>query len=608
MRNPIVVLKNLREKSQEKSYQFERLYRNLYNPEFYLLAYKNIYANEGSMTKGTDGLDMDGMGMDRINKLINSLKDYSYKPNPARRTYIEKKNSTKKRPLGIPSTDDKLLQEVVRLILESIYEPTFSDYSHGFRPNRSCHTALKQIKDTYKGVKWFVEGDIKACFDSFDHHVLVSILRKKIKDEHFINLIWKLLKAGYMEQWKYNQTYSGTPQGSGASPILANIYLSELDNFIEQYASAFETGEKHAHNPDYTRLGKRLGKVRSKYNKIWSLLDEEQKEAAYNEINLLREQLYKTPSKAPIDNNYKRMRYCRYADDWLVGVIGSKAEAEKIKADVKEFLKKQLKLELSEGKTLVTHSSELVRFLGYDITISRDQAVKRNFQGVLKRPYSYSIKLYVPKEKWVSKLHEYKALRISKDEQGNEVWKPIHRGELINRKPIDIIAKYNSEIRGLYNYYCLANNATVLQKFSYIMEYSLYKTFAAKFDISVQAAIRKFSVNGNFGVQYNTKKGVKRSIFYNEGFRKKEKPIRFDMDLLPRYVKYDHYKSVVGRLKAGICEMCENKIPNIEMHQVKKLKDLAGNKYWEQVMISKRRKTLALCPECHVKLHEGLLD
>ena len=195
------------------------------------------------MTPGVDGNSLDGMSSVRIQRIIESLKDHSYMPNPARRTYINKKNSTKKRPLGIPSADDKLVQEVVRLLLESIYEPAFSLNSHGFRPKRSCHTALLQIQRTFKGVKWFVEGDIKACFDSFDHHILVNLLRKRIKDEAFINLIWKFLKAGYMEQWEYHKTYSGTPQGSGMSPILANIYMSELDAFIDKYKQGFDRGK-----------------------------------------------------------------------------------------------------------------------------------------------------------------------------------------------------------------------------------------------------------------------------------------------------------------------------------------------------------------------------
>jgi len=223
-------------KTVNADYKFERLYRNLYNPNFYLIAYQNIYSNKGSMTKGIDGKTLDGMGMERINRIIKKLKDNSYQPNPVRRQYIPKTNG-KLRPLGIPSADDKLVQEIVRMILESIYEEGFSKQSHGFRPKRSCHTALEQIQRTYTGIKWFVEGDIKGCFDNIDQHILVGILRRKIHDEQFITLIWKFLRAGYMENWIYNETYSGAAQGSVISPILANIYMNELDVFMQAYKS-----------------------------------------------------------------------------------------------------------------------------------------------------------------------------------------------------------------------------------------------------------------------------------------------------------------------------------------------------------------------------------
>lgn len=225
MRNPIDVLNSLNKQSKDLSYKFQRLYRNLYNPEFCLLAYRNIYANEGNMTPGVDGETLDGMGSPRIERIISALKDHSYRPKPARRTYIAKKNSSKKRSLGIPSGDDKLVQEVVRMILESIYEPTFSGYFHGFRSKRNCHTALKQIQRTFAGANWFVEGDIQACFDSFAPHGLIDILRRRIDDEAFITLMWKFLKAGYMEQWQYNRTYCGTPHRVLASVPFWQIFI-----------------------------------------------------------------------------------------------------------------------------------------------------------------------------------------------------------------------------------------------------------------------------------------------------------------------------------------------------------------------------------------------
>ena len=198
LRNPNDVLNSLSKKATDAEYKYERLYRNFYNPNFYLLAYQHIHNNKGSMTKGVDDQTLNGMGMERIFRIIENMKNDSYIPNPVRRVNIPKKNG-KTRPLGIPSADDKLIQEVLRMILESIYEPTFSNFSHGFRLNRSCHTALEQIQKTYTGIKWFVEGDIKGCFDNIDQHILVGIIRKRIKDERLIALIWKFLKAGYMD-------------------------------------------------------------------------------------------------------------------------------------------------------------------------------------------------------------------------------------------------------------------------------------------------------------------------------------------------------------------------------------------------------------------------
>lgn len=252
MRSPKIILENLQKHSKEENYKYERLYRNLYNEDFYLQALQNIYANKGAMTPGIDGLTLDGYGKERVERIINAVKDHSYQPNPVRRQYIKKKNG-KMRPLGISSSDDKLVEEIVKMILESIYDPTFSNYSHGFRPGRSCHTALLQLQQNFTGVKWFVEGDIKSYFDTIDHHNLINILRRRIKDEAFIELIWKFLGAGYMENWEYNATFSGIAQGSGISPILANIYLNEFDRFMEDYKKKFDRGTGRKRNNEYTR-------------------------------------------------------------------------------------------------------------------------------------------------------------------------------------------------------------------------------------------------------------------------------------------------------------------------------------------------------------------
>lgn len=607
MRSPQNVLESLKSKVTNANYHYQRLYRNLYNPEFYLLAYQRIQAKQGNMTAGTDGKTIDGMGMKRIENLIEKLRDYSYQPKPARRTYIPKANG-KMRPLGIPSFDDKLVQEVVRLILESIYEPTFCNTSHGFRPKRSCHTALQHIKRNYTGVKWFVEGDIKGCFDNIDHHVLVQILRRRITDEHFIGLIWKFLKAGYMENWAYHNTYSGTPQGSLISPILANIYLNELDVFMASYDQAFNRGAKRQINPAYKKpLDVRRGKqewLKRNENKI----SEEKRREVTAQIQEINQYLRTIPYGDPMDNEYRRIVYVRYADDFLIGVIGSKADAKQVKADMGMFISNELHLEMSSEKTLITHGNDFAHFLGYEITVSSEQNSTRMKTGYTKRSYTGRIKLYVPKEKWLNRLLSYGALKINLVE-GKEVWKPTRRPGLMRLDDIEILNQYNAEVRGLYNYYRLAHNVSVLNSFLYVMKFSMYKTFAGKYRTSMRKIIRKYSRDGDFIVSYPTKKGTKSTVFYNQGMRYDDKiVVTENPDIIGRTNENRRYTSLIDRLKGNTCEWCKAETRDIEIHHVRKLKDLSGKAEWERHMIARKRKTMALCHSCHVKLHNGKLD
>ena len=609
MRSPQNVLESLSSKACNSNYQYQRLYRNLYNPEFYLTAYQKIQAKQGGMTAGTDGKTVDGMGMKRINALIAKLRDFSYQPAPARRTFIPKANG-KKRPLGIPSFDDKLVQEVVRMRLESIYEPTFLNTSHGFRPKRSCHTALQYVQKNFTGVKWFVEGDIMGCFDHVDHHVLVNILRRRIQDEHFIGLIWKFLKASYMEDWVYHNTYSGTPQGSIISPILANIYLNELDVFMAQYAQTFRQGDKRRINPAYKKpLDKRRGKqewLKRNEHKI----SQEQKAAVKAEIDEINQYLRTIPYVDPMDDGYKRLIYIRYADDFLIGVIGSKVDAKQVKADVGQFIRQQLHLELSQDKTLITHGSDFAQFLSFQITASTEQNSTRTKAGYIKRSYTGRIKLYVPKEKWLKRLLSFGALKIQYDKNnGNkEIWEPICRSGLRNLDDLEILNQYNAEIRGLYNYYRIAHNATVLNNFLYVMKYSMYKTFAGKYRTSMRKIIQRYTKNRDFVITYQGKSGEKSVVFYNQGMRRDTHVSATDPDIIGRARENRNYTSLVQRLRGCQCEWCGATDVEIEIHHVKKLKDLSGRAEWERHMIARRRKTMALCHNCHVKLHAGKLD
>ncbi len=610
MRNPKNVLESLTSKAANEDYHYKRLYRNLYNPEFFLLAYERIQAKPGNMTAGNDGNTIDGMSMKRIDSLIQKLKDFSYQPKPARRTYIPKANG-KMRPLGIPAFDDKLVQEVVRMILESIYEPTFQNSSHGFRPKRSCHTALQYIKRNYTGVKWFVEGDIKGCFDNVDHHVLVRILRRRIKDEYFISLIWKFLKAGYMEDWVYHNTYSGTPQGSLISPILANIYLNELDVFMAKYAESFNCGKGRKINPAYKKpLDVRRGK-QEWLKRNSTKISEEKRQKVMAEIQELNNYLSIVPYRDPMDTEYKRVVYVRYADDFLIGVIGSKEDAKQVKIDVGEFIKEQLHLEMSPEKTLITHGNDFARFLGYLVTVSREQNRTRTKNGFTRRTYVGKVKLYVPKEKWLNRLLSYGALKISYDKaHGNkEVWEPVRRPGLIRLDDIEILNQYNAEVRGMYNYYRLANNATVLNAFVYVMKYSMYKTFAGKYRTSMRKIIRKYCRNKDFTVSYQTKSGTKSVVFYNQGVRRNDKVIATENpDIIGRTNENRRYTRLTDRLQGHVCEFCGAETEDIEIHHIRKLKDLSGRAEWERHMIARKRKTMALCHSCHVKLHNGKLD
>lgn len=607
MRSPKIVLDNLAKQSTREEYKFQRLYRNLYNIEFYLMAYAKIYSKEGNMTEGVDGQTIDGMSLERIEKLIEKLKDYSYQPKPSKRVYIPKKNGNK-RPLGIPSFEDKLIQEVMRMILESIYENNFSEASHGFRPKRSCHTALAQVRDRFTGVKWFIEGDIKGFFDNIDHHTLIGILRRKIDDEHFINLIWKFLRAGYLEEWQFNKTYSGTPQGGIISPILSNIYLNEFDNFMKRYKTNFDKGRNRKRLKEYRTREARLRRARARYKAQWDDMSAEEKDEAQLHVKNLKEQMMELPYKDPMDDSFKRIQYVRYADDFLIGVIGSKEDCRNIKYDITRFLENELKIELSQEKTLITHSKNRARFLGYDVKISHDNSTtKFETNGHKRRTRTMSCELLLPHEVWRNKLIEYKALRMDSKTQK---WKSTHRAHLLQNDDLEILSIYNAEIRGLYNYYKLANNVYKLDGFKHIMEYSMYKTFANKYKSSVKKIINKFRINGHFGVRYETAKGKKVSFFYKDGFKKQIHPSREEIiDAFPtgRNIIYNR-TSLIERLLAGQCEWCGKTNSSLQIHHIKKLKDLKGKKRWEKRMIERNRKTMALCKECHLDLHNGKLD
>ena len=599
MRNPINVLTMLQLKSKnDDNYCYRRIYRNLYNSEFYLTAYSNIYSNKGSMTKGVDSKTFSGIEAKRIHKIIDSLKDHSYIPNPVKRIYIPKKNG-KKRPLGIPSADDKLVQEIIRMILEAIYEPAFSKYSHGFRPNRSCHTALLQVSRTFTGTKWFIEGDIKGCFDNINHNTLIALLRKRIKDEYFISLIWKFLKAGYLENRTFGNTYSGAAQGSIISPILANIYLNELDKFVEDYIESFHKGKVRSYNPEYHSLINASNYKRKRFKENRDIMSTKEKLMAKDEIKQMKEKARSLQRANPMDETYRRLTYVRYADDWICGVIGSLEDAEKIKQDFAEYLLNELGLELSLEKTLITHNSKKASFLGYEITLSKDTSVKKCAKRT-GRFHMDRVKLYVPKVKWLKKLIENGAMKIEKHAGLPEKWIPMPRKKLIPLEPYTIVNNYNQEIRGLCNYYALACNVSVLHKYKYIMEYSMYKTFGSKYRCSIPKVLKQFCQDGIFKVQGHSPNKPERTLsFYDKPICKHTAPSKYEMDTIQPIQKYSRRKEVIARFLSCKCELCGIREEEPVIYQIKKMSAAKEDTPLGQAMIRMRRKTIILCQSCY---------
>lgn len=369
---------------------------------------------------------------------------------------------------------------------------------------------------------------------------------------------------------------------------------------------AFDKGRKRKTNPQTTVYERRRKKLIQQLDNASS---QAERDEIIKQIKAIEHERFSVPYTDPFDDNFKRIQYTRYADDFLIGVIGSKEDAKNVKAQIGEYLRNVLKLELSEEKTLITHSKKKAHFLGYNIYIRHTNSIKRNRYGYLKRNQSGVVALEVPMETVKAKLLHYGAMKIEVDVYGKEVWRAKSRYFLKDNDDLEIIEQYNSEIRGIRNYYSIANNSAILNSFGYIMCQSLFKTYATKYRCSMKQAMDKFRIGSEFGIKYKTKDGKERiRFFYHEGFARKKVDKTAKIDIIPSTVKYASKTNLIDRLKANKCEFCGKTDCEIEIHHVRKLKDLKGKSYWEKFMIARKRKTLALCKECHEKLHRGKLN
>ena len=583
MQTAEVVLGVLRDRGR-KGLPCEQLYRQMFNGELYFLAYGKIYSNQGAMTLGASEETADGMSEEKIEQIIGLMRREKYRFAPARRVYIPKKNG-KLRPLGMPAWSDKLVGEVVRLLLEAFYEPQFSDSSHGFRRFRGCHTALREINNTWTGATWFVEGDISDCFGSLDHEILLGILAEKIHDNRFLRLIRNMLKAGYLEDWEYHDTLSGAPQGGTVSPILSNIYLDKLDKFVErELIPQYTRGARRKPNPEYARIAGRLRRARRHGDR-----------AAARDLG---KQLRTLPRDDPMDPGYRRLKYIRYADDHILGFIGPKAEAEEIKGRLAAFLRETLGLELNRAKTLITHArSQRARFLGYDISVWHCNT--KITSG--RRAANGKIVLRVPPDVVTAQCARYR-----------KHGKPWHRSRLQNLDDYDIVRKYGAEYAGVVNYYLLAYDVWRLTRLRWNALTSMLKTLSAKHGstVSKTAAKHKAKVETRDGLRtcFEARKhreGKPDLVARFGGITLRQDRRAVIRDPAPAPAPYPR-KELIKRLRKRECELCETGT-TVAVHQVTGLKDLGkpgpGQPAWASLMARMRRKTLIVCASCHDWIH-----
>lgn len=552
--------------SQNNCYINQDVYRLLYCHDLYLIAYNNIKSNDGAETTGSDGTSLHGFCEEWIDDIIASLRDESYRPNPNKTTYIPKKNG-KRRKLSFPNGKDKLVQECVRIILESIYEPSFSNLSHGFRPKRSIHSAVAQI-ETWQSTTWFIEGDISACFDEVDHRVLESILRERINDERFIRLINKLLNAGYLDtNLSFQNTKIGTGQGSICSPILANIYLDKLDRYMENVIKRDTLGQYRKQNPDYAKVRYQLKKA--------------QQHQDHTTIHSLTKQLKNLSSIDLMDSTFRRVRYVRYADDFLIGTISDKAYAEQLKLEIANFLKDVLKLKLSDEKTKVTNAlHDSAHFLGFHIT-------KRNS----------SIAILMDTQQMIKKLHQNGMC---------DAWGYPKAITKLLRLPIQDIIKYGNQVlRGLLHSQQGCHNFFEGWRIQYIIQYAIGKTIARKHDMSMKATFKKYGNRLNY--TYTNAKGIVKETclaMYHSFRRNKEFFINWIQKLKEPIEYIDHKQNPLTKT----CYLCGNPHQNKMFHRRRKSLIQQPYPHIVKEMLRINRRQICLCTTCFKQVESNQLE
>ena len=589
--------RDLMSKMKVRDEKYSGLYKLICNEDILFGAYYEIKSKPGNMTPGSDGKTLDGISQKLINEISIKLINETFQFKPSKRIWIPKANG-KMRPLGIPSPRDKIVQQAMALLLNLIYEPEFKQTNHGYRPNRGCHTALAQISK-WSGTLWAIEGDIKGFFDNVNHQLLANLLQKKIRDQQFIDLYWKMVKAGYVEEGVKRDSLLGIPQGGIVSPILSNIYLHEFDLFMEGLIDKHHSTAKDitTRNPVYDKVTRRIQYLRDKYPQVAKRSKDISKE-----IDELRRQRRTIPSRLP---NGTRLRYVRYADDWIVGVYGPLDFVSEIKNKIATFLNKELGLELSLDKTKITnllHDKAL--FLGFYIQIHRPKESNFHIRKIgdhfRKSKISHNrVWLLVPVDRILNKLSDEGFL---KNYSKGSVITTSAKTSWIFLSHRDIVARYNMLTRGLLRYYSIATNRSVFHLIvNYILRHSCAKTLARKFRLRSRNKVFK-----TFGYSLKTCEEPRIS-FYTEPHYKRLKK-------WPKHITATNpFEFLNWRLRTQFhfwepCLICGT-TENIEMHHVKHIrKSNQKAQGFTQLMSRLNRKQIPVCKNCHVQIHNGKYD
>lgn len=492
--------------------KYTGLYNLISSEKLLLAAYHSIKSKTENFNHGADASNLDGLSPEVLKHLTEELRSEKFKFKPVRKELIKKANG-KVRPLGIPSPVDKVIQKAMAILLELIYEQQFLPSSHGFRPYRGCHTALATV-NRWKDTNWVIEGDIKGFFDNFDHKILIEHLEKRIKDQRFIDLVWKLIRAGYVEEGIKWDSFMVTPQGGILSPILSNIYLHEFDEYMEEIISEYGSTNKDItkRNPAHDKITRRIQYLRDKYSK------KKVPHEITNEIEALIKERNNMPARLP---NGNRVRYVRYADDWIIGVYGSRELTEMIKVKAAEFLVKRLKVELSEEKTKITNLfSDKATFLGFYIRINKpkeNNKVVTIFKGTKKKVKigHNVIEILAPFSKIIHKLMELGFVEERKDSKIKYIPKAMKSWIFLDHH--GILSRYNWLSRGFCNYYRNVNNVAIFHFIiNYILRNSCAKTLARKLNLSSRKKVFQ-----KFGYDLETLEKPKLKFYSEKNLKQK---------------------------------------------------------------------------------------